>query len=776
MHPRLNHCYRLLCSIVFCLLAVGPLKANHNSQNQGEIFYRWAPTSTDSSRYEIFVNWFWDPVSSNSYYPSQTVCISSGCFPTFTDTLSLIPPPPNLRSFYEPNGWRIDADDDCADANSSFLSPDVILKYSGFVSLPGKCGDFVFSVSVECCRDFSSNIVSGENIYLEAKLNNLLREGSSAQIVANPIIALCIGDSTGLPYQFVMNAIEPDGDSMVYRLKQPQSRDIICGLPSDITFEPGYTATAPIPSHSGFFFNSATGAFTLNPSEAGLFTLKMEVESWIFDPISLQWLRMSTCERDVRIPITANCSDQARQSPSIQSSIGGAYQSSAWNLYQVDSIQQAYGVADFWRDSTGGVILPIYQNYQCFEQLIPLEFETPIRCSSIDPTDFRIIGPDSVAVPVTAVIDSCQNFTSSKIYLSLHHSLVRNGNYLLQFKRGNDGNVLIGKCGVEIPEFKSLLIRVAGCPEPSYQLNQVTLRDDKNLMVHWTASPELQDSSVHDAFTAWNVYMRKNQGPWQLQSKILNPLARRYEMDFGGSRYPVDHDNYEFRLELDFARILWGKTRSCENILLEIVNTQSNSTHDEIQLQWNDYDCLPNQKREYHLQYGLYKGGIHLNWSPAQIVHVNSGTVRIPKTAGSGQYAIRVFARDRNAILLPSESNWVMHNININPNQFGGGQTSWIIPKLISPNGDGRNDRFFFIIPPADAGVQQISLRIYNRDGALQFEDLSYQNKNNPNTGWDGVDMNGNDLSAGTYFYLIEYTDPRNGQLKSIPGSINVVR
>jgi gliding motility-associated-like protein len=68
-----------------------------------------------------------------------------------------------------------------------------------------------------------------------------------------------------------------------------------------------------------------------------------------------------------------------------------------------------------------------------------------------------------------------------------------------------------------------------------------------------------------------------------------------------------------------------------------------------------------------------------------------------------------------------------------------------MIPNVISPNGDGVNDVFFV------DGLQyhpNSILRVYDRWGVLVYMDTDYQNN------W-----NGNGVTGGIYFYIIELTD-----------------
>ncbi|MCB9360549.1 MAG: gliding motility-associated C-terminal domain-containing protein [Flavobacteriales bacterium] len=69
------------------------------------------------------------------------------------------------------------------------------------------------------------------------------------------------------------------------------------------------------------------------------------------------------------------------------------------------------------------------------------------------------------------------------------------------------------------------------------------------------------------------------------------------------------------------------------------------------------------------------------------------------------------------------------------------------VPNVFTPNNDGKNDVFNAVIEDAES----YSLMIYNRWGNLIFTSDKIEN------GWNGT-YKGNDASAGTYIYLIEYS------------------
>jgi gliding motility-associated-like protein len=75
------------------------------------------------------------------------------------------------------------------------------------------------------------------------------------------------------------------------------------------------------------------------------------------------------------------------------------------------------------------------------------------------------------------------------------------------------------------------------------------------------------------------------------------------------------------------------------------------------------------------------------------------------------------------------------------------------VPDAFSPNGDGQFDQFFIARIHPD---EQVKLEIYNRWGIVVYESSDYQND------WDGKgnagETDGNELSAGTYFYVASFS------------------
>jgi gliding motility-associated-like protein len=97
--------------------------------------------------------------------------------------------------------------------------------------------------------------------------------------------------------------------------------------------------------------------------------------------------------------------------------------------------------------------------------------------------------------------------------------------------------------------------------------------------------------------------------------------------------------------------------------------------------------------------------------------------------------------------------------------------TSFSLPNIFTPNGDGKNDTFQALKCPRF--VQTVIITVYNRSGQKVYE---YEG---PKLEWNGNDTAGNPLPAGSYFYNCEVKfltlDPNSPTLV-LKGWIELVR
>ncbi len=83
-----------------------------------------------------------------------------------------------------------------------------------------------------------------------------------------------------------------------------------------------------------------------------------------------------------------------------------------------------------------------------------------------------------------------------------------------------------------------------------------------------------------------------------------------------------------------------------------------------------------------------------------------------------------------------------------------------------SPNADGINDCFFI---GSIAEFKEVEILIYNRWGNLVFE------SNDPKSCWDGTNKNGEQLSSGTYYYILNGSSICNTPT-NLRGTITLIR
>ena len=81
-------------------------------------------------------------------------------------------------------------------------------------------------------------------------------------------------------------------------------------------------------------------------------------------------------------------------------------------------------------------------------------------------------------------------------------------------------------------------------------------------------------------------------------------------------------------------------------------------------------------------------------------------------------------------------------------------------PNVITPNGDGKNERFII------AGLEKYpgsKIFIYNRWGGMVYQSKDYRN-----------DWNGSGLNEGTYYYILEVRRPEGNSVHK--GWVEIIR
>lgn len=182
--------------------------------------------------------------------------------------------------------------------------------YSGIVTLNEPCDDWTFSVNVdERDRTFLTNLMIfppfQHDLYIETTLKPLTQPKQSSPFfsVSAPVYA-----SANSMFHGNLGVIDPDGDSLVYKLIQPRSATtdifVICAgyPPYDMPFIGNqYNLTNnPLLTNNTFTLNSQTGDYSFTPTGTQAAYVAFKVEKYRNQQL------IGTVMRDSRIMVDTN--------------------------------------------------------------------------------------------------------------------------------------------------------------------------------------------------------------------------------------------------------------------------------------------------------------------------------------------------------------------------------------------------------------------------------------------------------------------------------------
>jgi len=216
-----------------------------------------------------------------------------------------------LTPWGTPNGQMVDPG--CADQPNACTNPSSTLEmyrewwYTGIVVLTEPCDDWAFSVNItERDRTFLTNLaimpISQHNLYVEATLKPLSQpKQSSPYFTIPPPVYTCV-DAT---FRGNLGVIDPDGDSLVYKLIQPRAATtdifVVCAgyPPYDMPFAgPQYNLTNnPLLTNNTFNLNAQTGDYSFTPTGNQVAYLAFLVEKYRNNQL------IGTVMRDSRIEV-----------------------------------------------------------------------------------------------------------------------------------------------------------------------------------------------------------------------------------------------------------------------------------------------------------------------------------------------------------------------------------------------------------------------------------------------------------------------------------------
>ena len=755
--------------IFFLTIFLGSLSLSASHFAGAEIGYEYISTNSNGShQYKLRLQIYRD-ISGIPLNLTQTICLNSSCFGQQLIPLTFLPMLPqnggNIRQALPVPDLA-----SCVDANDPDMVTIEIYFFEALVTLPGNCADFKFSWHGNARNTNNiDNLVFGTqtDLYVETVLNNTLGQNTSPLFVNPAAKSFCVGS----PFTWSQAATEPDQDSLRYSFGHPLNSPATAGCvtPTQATFAPGYSKLQPMSTVSGISIDEKNGTFYFTPSQVETDVVNVIVEEYRWEPNSQQWLLIGNTVRDLQIPIVGQCLESTAAGPKINTNANGFYK----EPLDIDSTRNflygmGYSKAIFDSTLTPRTDSVAVIDYHCGDSIITLSFNVDIVCSSISDngTEFRLVGPDSSATPIPAVNYTCKSdLTTNDIALLLHQPLDDNGDYYLQVKNGDDGNTLQNECGFNLSPFYTMKIRVSGCTEPIYTLDNVTVVRDSSIQIDWSTV----DSTLNEKlFTSWAIQRGRN-GQFYTIDNVEDFYTRSYA-DLSAGPEEVDIFQYEYAIQLiqNFDPKIPSNTIS--NILLEMETKESQSD-----FSWNSYLGWP--QPDYVIEQAFVSRGIW-NWQLLQ--GPSSGlldyTFEHPEIdeSNEGTYAFRVTATDPSGTSpYTSESNWLYLEFKNEPVVDDFPIVSGI-PNIITPNGDSRNDAFYFGVNT----YSSISISIYNRWGKLIYQDLNASGDDYiEGKGWDGTDQQtGKPVSDGVYYYLVSLSDQASGHSEELKGPITIMR
>lgn len=661
----------------------------------GDIQYKYVGDSTGiPNHYKILLRLYRD--ASGIGMPATTnVTVSSSCFPNQNVPMTQM----------AGSGLVAPTLFDCVTPGAPGTRTLEIYLYRGFVILPGTCPTFKFWWS-DCCRPggitniFGSNGALGnDGFFFDADLNNTSGNNSSPIFVSEPVRAFCVNKT----FTWSQKSVEYNNDSIHYQMIN--CREGVYPTQTNIPFDPGFSATQPVTS-TFFNLNPKTGTITFLPTQQQIDVMSIKITEYRFDSLWGSWYPVGSSSRDMMISISPICSPLASQGVILDYNFPGQYLDSVTMLPAVD--------------------------YDCGDSLVELNFVVKLDCESIaeDGSDFRLTNPLGQPIPIRRLSAVCDvNSETQKITVHLFKPLLVNGRYFLYSKTGNDGNTLTNKCGFPMNEFDTLVLIVDDCYDPIWKFENVTVINDNHTMLQWSIDSTSFDTTY---FEGYGIY--RWDGTQYAFRQLITKWDRLYYDDLTASN--VDGQSYSYKIDFRYSGFVFGPSDSINSIWL-----RSNGLCDSVCLLWNNYNGWTNPQYDVFINYRNQ----WVKWNSTPITDttycMTSDTLEV------GSYNIKVVTQNNGYV---SESNYVTCVKPEPPNI--------LIPNVVTPNGDGVNERFVIRNLLLYSHRQLV---VYNRWGSEVYRSDQYNND------WDGMNV-----PDGVYFGVVEIN--LNGQIESYPFHVSI--
>lgn len=561
-----------------------------------------------------------------------------------------------------------------------------------------------------CCRNTNQSLSQvpggGGNgqvlFYIDSYLNNNLLPGNnSAKFASFEVPAYCVQE----PVIVVFDTEEVDGDSIVYSLVPAAT-----GFNVPANYQAGKSAAVPAAV--------ANNVININPNNGNLSFFSTQQQTAVFvlkvdeyrDGILIGYVKI-----DVQVILGV-----------------GRYCDNVVPGYKFDTIAVQCGTPT--------------------DLAMQVELRSRVQCNTIstDGSEFRLYTPYgqltqvNSATPVNCTNDNRTTF----IDITYTRPMDVNGYYYLVIRNGTDGNTFGNQCDKFMAQFDTLVIHVTGCPEYKQPMEIINVSVDtinpNALIVQWKEP----DTLNYNWFLAYNLF-RAVPGDNPLSADLrfhqdLDPMLRSFR-DVYSPVFPKDGPiTYNMNLVL-----INGAENPRSNMVssMSLKNDPPSVADDEmVELNWTAYNGW--DFPEYYIQ--EFNGSNVIDGWRLVAGPTTDTFFTFEKPKPKGIYELRIVTNNPNAPL-SSFSNPITYEVP-------GREVE--IPNVITPNGDGLNDKFVIENGEYYPGIR---LFIYNRWGQELYSSMDYLN-----------DWGGEGLSTGNYYYHIFVFD--QAQSTEYKGTLKIIK
>ncbi|MEP6465913.1 MAG: gliding motility-associated C-terminal domain-containing protein, partial [Parafilimonas sp.] len=360
---------------------------------------------------------------------------------------------------------------------------------------------------------------------------------------------------------------------------------------------------------------------------------------------------------------------------------------------------------------------------QCAPDVLQLVFRKKIQCNSIaaDGSDFVVTGNVPVTV-INAFGDSCNDGLSYTINVKLNKAIENAGNFTITLQKGSDGNTLTDECAQETPAGSAVNFITSDTVSAAFNYSVglgcvfdtlFYAHDGRNNVDAWNWIFDINGTSnAEDSLFLFNDYGAKH-----IQLAVTNGVC-------------TDTSSADIMLNNQLiSRFNVAPTQLCPE---DAATFTDSSTGQITGWYWIFGDgttsILQSPPPKYYTAPLTSQGSV---FPAALIVKNNIGCY------DTSQTMMKVF-----------------YNCYI------------AVPSAFTPNGDGLND---YLYPLNAYKADNLEFRVYNRWGQLVFDTKDWTKK------WDGR-VNGNPQAAGTYVWMLRYTNRDTKQLFSLKGTTVLIR